>query len=740
MIKPRHKLTLLLLAVLLPLVALAQPDLPQPKPDEEWIIEALTPEGQFDYDAATGVATGTNGLLIKFGGAVMTADRAAVNQETGEAEGDGNVRIQRDDQIWAGEHIRYNFKTRQMEAQQFRTGKTPVFAEGKQLRGDVTNSVYIAEGAYVTTDDVSEPFTKIRANRLKIVPGKYVQAQHAVLYLGGVPAFYFPYYRRNLGERANNWNFTPGYRSKFGPFLYSTYEWFLSEQVDGALHLDYRAKRGPGLGPDINAHLGRWGDAKLKYYYLYDEDPGESDGVTPPHNRQRVSFNYASNPFTNLYVKAAANYQSDSELLHDFFDGDYREDPQPKTFVDVNRLWDNFSLETYVQPRVNDFYETVERLPEVKLTGFRQQVGPLPVYYESESSAGWYRREFAEITNSFPATNNFSAARADTYHQLTLPHTFFGWLNIAPRVGGRFTYYSHADGDGATTHDEYRSVFNTGAETTLKASRLWSGAQNKLLEVDGLRHIVEPSINYVFVPDPSVEPPKLPQFDYELPSLRLLPIEYPDYNSIDSIQSQNVFRFGLRNKFQTKREGRVVNLLNWNVYTDWNLNPHTNQTTFSDLFSDLSFRPRSWISLESQTRYDIDSGEFNLAFHTLTLHPGERWSWGVSHYYLRTDDSSSPTAWGPGNNLISSTIFHRLNENWATRVSHRFEAQDGRLEEQLYTLYRDFRSWTGALTFRVREDDSGSKDYTVAFTFSLKARPRFAVGGDAVRPEELLGN
>ena len=94
---------------------------------------------------------------------------------------------------------------------------------------------------------------------------------------------------------------------------------------------------------------------------------------------------------------------------------------------------------------------------------------------------------------------------------------------------------------------------------------------------------------------------QLPQFDYQLPSLRLLPIDLPDYNSIDSIQGENVFRFGLHNKLQTKREGQVVNLVDWNVYTDWHLHPNTNQTTFSDLYSDLTVKPRSWLTLESLT-------------------------------------------------------------------------------------------------------------------------------------------
>ena len=44
----------------------------------------------------------------------------------------------------------------------------------------------------------------------------------------------------------------------------------------------------------------------------------------------------------------------------------------------------------------------VERLPDLKLTGLRQQLGPTPLYYESESSLGYFEREFASLdTNQF---------------------------------------------------------------------------------------------------------------------------------------------------------------------------------------------------------------------------------------------------------------------------------------------------------------------------------------------------
>jgi lipopolysaccharide assembly outer membrane protein LptD (OstA) len=750
---------LIFLVAVFPFIASAQTE-------ESWEVMALskiipgTPEGQVEYDMTSGLARGTNGIFVKYGDATLSAHSATLNQQTGEVEADGQVRIESGDQIWLGEHIRYNFKTHQMRSEEFRTGKPPVFAAGEELQGDTTNRIYNAHRVFVTTDDISKPATRVCASRVKIVPGKYVEMWNAVLYVEGVPTFYFPYYRRNLGERANNINFLPGYRSAYGPFLLNAYTWFLGDDVDGKIHLDYRERRGVGTGPDTKLHLGQWGDFWFKYYYLHDENPNTSISTNSfanlepiPQNRQRFYLGWQATPFTNLNVKALVNYQSDPLVLHDFFEGDYTENPQPNTFVEVNKYWENWSLNAETTPRINNFFDQLERLPDVKLTGFRQQVFDTPVYYDSESSAGYFRQVFANTNQLFANTNgpfaDYSAVRVDTYHQLLLPWQFFGWLNVTPRVGGRFTYYSSEGGPGGTNGETYRTVFNTGVETSFKASRLWAGATNSLLQIDGLRHIIEPSVNYVFVPDPSTPPSQLPQFDTELPSLQILPIEFPDYNDIDSIDSQNVIRFGLRNTLQTKRGGQLDNLLDWNVMLDWRLKPNTNanalqnglttlgpQKTFNDLYSELTFKPRSWVTLESQLRYDINDSHLNLAFHQLTFTPNERWSWGLGHWYLRNDFLGTGTG---GDNYITSTYFHRLNDNWGFRATDDFNAQNGRLQEQFYTLYRDFRSWTGALTFRVIDNGTGPEDFTIAFSFSLKATPKTHLGDDAVSPYHLVG-
>jgi hypothetical protein len=173
------------------------------------------------------------------------------------------------------------------------------------------------------------------------------------------------------------------------------------------------------------------------------------------------------------------------------------------------------------------------------------------------------------------------------------------------------------------------------------------------------------------------------------------------------------------------------------LFLDWRLKPLPGQGTFSDIFSSIDFKPRSWLTFTSETRYDIGAGQWQEAAHYLTLRPDKAdWSWSLGHRYLRADPLQGASS---GDNAIISTYYYKLNENWGVRVSHLFEARDGHMEQQYYTLYRDLRSWTSALTVRLQEDSFGRKDFTIAVTFSLKAHPRFGQGSDSVTPSFLLG-
>jgi LPS-assembly protein len=717
-----------LAVVLLLLAARAQAQTPP-----EILIENLTGKSEITLDYNKGIGWGTNGVVIRYTNAVLTANQAMVNIQSGEAQAEGKVTLQRGAEIWRGERLLYNFKTREMEADSFRTGKTPFFIEGGSLAASNTNRTSVVNRALLTSDDVAEPSYGIRAKSIKVTEGKSIEARNATVLVGNVPVMFFPYYSRSLERHPNNWVLTPGYRSLYGPFLLGSYNWFWNTNLYGAVDIDYRQKRGVGGGPEFGWDLGRWGTGDTRFYYTHDEDPkADPNGKPIDPDRRRIDFSHQVTLATNFTAKAVVHEQSDAQTIRDFFEPEYRKNPQPKSFLEVNRLWPNWSLDLLAQPQINDFFQTVERLPDLKLTGARQQLGISPFYYEGESSAGYFRFR-PEDGNP---TNSYAAMRADTFHQILLPQTFFGWLNLTPRAGMRMTHYGESEGRNTVLEEQNRSVFNTGAELSFKASQTWAGARNRLLDVDGIRHIIEPSFNYVFVPTPSTAPRELPQFDTEIPSIRLLPLNFPDYNAIDSIDSQNVIRLGLHNKVQTKRTDDVQNLVNWALYTDWRLDPRPDQTRFADLYSDVDFRPRSWMTLSSELRYGVEDGHLRYGNHSLTLTPNDVWSVSLGHLYFREDPAYGLLS---ENNLIRSSLYWRLNENWGLRLTHHFEARDGKLEEQYYSIYRDLRSWTAALTFRVRENRFGQSDVTVAITMSLKAFPRFGLGRDRDQHSLLFG-
>jgi LPS-assembly protein len=690
---------------------------------------------------------------------VITFDKGTEDAAADLLTAEGDVTILDHGHIWRGTNFIYNTKTGAVRAGWFKTEQAPYSILGQQLTG-VSNKFQTATNAVVSTDDYAKPIFTLHAKTITIAPGDYIEARQATMYIGKTPFFYYPYYRRSLKKHPNNWEFVPGYRSIFGPYLLSAYNWYGNGLLDGTIHADERERRGQAVGPDFALHLGQGGEAAFRYYYAHDLDP-QADGIVAPHlgeNRQRGQFYYEDYAFTNVSAKVVANYQSDPLVIRDFYLNEYNKNVEPASFGEVTDLKHNWVWDAMFQPRLVNFFETVERLPDLKLTGLRQEVGVTPIYYESETSVGYFKRAFSETNVPVPFTNyslfpsglgydvtegvtggypNYSAARADTFHQFTLPETFFGWLNVAPRVGGRATYYSDVEGTQIHTNQQGRGIFNTGVDISFKASRVFPDAESDFWDVHGLRHIIEPEFDYAYIPTASSH---VPLFDYQSPSLTLQPIDFPDYNSIDSIQSENVLRLMLRNKLQTKRHDGIEDLVNWALYADWNLNPGTNHA-FTDLYSDLDFRPRSWITFNSTTVYDLPNRRWQEAIERVFIQPTTALSMSASYYYLMNNDPVFQTFPGqslPGHNLIDFSIYYRVNENWGAHIAERFEAQNGTMQEQIYSIYRDLRSWTAALTFRVNQGPGQPTDFTAGVTFSLKAFPRYKLNSDNDRPGQVL--
>jgi LPS-assembly protein len=696
-------------------------------------------DGAWAYHPETNIATAHNGVIVKLkhpesNGASIEAERVTIDAETSDILAVGNVTLHRDGLVWRGDRLEYNYDTQRIGTGSYRAGKSPFIAAGRELAVDPETGNYRIGNAFISTDDYAEPLYKVETGSLELIDNERFVARNATVRVGRIPVFYLPYMRGNLKGGGNQFSTTPGYRSRYGAFLLNESSWQVKEHLTTTFHLDYRTRRGLGGGPDLDYQLGPvLGKGKLQTYLMDDREPGmDPRGQSITHDRYRIGWFHRANLGTDLTARVSVQKMSDPLLNRDFFESYHRQNTQPRSYLELSQQWKNYALSTLIQPQANTFFNRVERLPEVKLTGLRQQIGATPLFYESETSAGYYSRQFM-----YENMHNYDAARLDSFHQILYPKNYFGWLIFTPHAGARYGYYSATSGKGSTLAEQTRYVLNAGARLSTKLSRVYPAFESNVLDARGLRHIVTPSIDYVYVPEPNAPPTRLPQFDDEIPSLRMLPVDFPGFNAIDAIDARNVMRLGLRNQLQTKRgeHASVENLLRWHVFADWRLSRDHDQQGLADMTSDLLFRPKSWIDTGSMTRYSLEDNDLRLADQYVTLLPNNVWSFRIGHLYVRDE----PTYWGIGNNVYYTRLYYRLNENWGARINHHYEARDGRLEEHSYTLYRDFRSFTGAFSLRMRNPRGNrDSDYTLAVVVSMKAFPSVKLGDDVNRPTRLF--
>ena len=121
-----------------------------------------------------------------------------------------------------------------------------------------------------------------------------------------------------------------------------------------------------------------------------------------------------------------------------------------------------------------------------------------------------------------------------------------------------------------TGGDKLRTVFNGGVEASFKITRTWDGAQSNALGLDGLKHVIQPFTNFSWVSSSLSDPASILQFDRYQPSTQLRPIDFPQFTSIDSIDSWTIWRIGVRNRLLTRRDDSTVSWMDIETYMDVN--------------------------------------------------------------------------------------------------------------------------------------------------------------------------
>jgi LPS-assembly protein len=702
----------------------------------------ITSTGQTTYE--NGLATARDNVAIHIGDTDIYADFAQYNSQKHEVLVEGHVRIYRDLNFYTGERAIYNVDTKEIHAAEMRSEYDPYFVSGAKI-SSISENAYLVQDGIFTTHDTPDPSFHLHARTIRVYENDYVVFQNVTFYVGRVPIFWWPYVYQSLND-AFSFSISPAFLSSWGPSILTQVTFPITDKIKGRVRLDYRSRRGPAIGFEASMDYGKddssW--AKLKTYYIQDQNPLLNRTALPrgsvPTGRYRVTLEDQTNFTNNIYGIVNITKLSDEFVMQDFYQTEFRIDPVPDDVIALAKTDPFYTLTAIGRFQANSFFEQTERLPEVVLDIKRHALFGGPIFYEGETGFADLRRNFARSSGF----EDYSSTRLDTFHQLVYPNTYFGWLSIVPRAGFRGTYYGETRDLGKTifpssdnplvpdfilpepTHDmpikdggeTFRTVFNAGVEASFKFSREWEDAQSRVLGLDGLRHVVQPFTNFSWVSNNGPDPREILQFDRFEPSTQLRPIDFPQFTSIDSIDHWTVWRVGVRNRLQTRRDDLTVSWLDLETYVDVNFENPYDRTPYSNLFNNLRFTPLPWASLVINSQLPAFDQGFTEVNTNIVVQPVANLQLSAGHRYLNNNPFFNNSS------LFVVGAYYRVDDNWGFAFQEQYEATTHTLEQQRYSVYRDLTSWVASFGAVIR-DNAGVKEYGVLVTFTLKAFPKF---------------
>ena len=726
----------------------------------------ITSTGETTYE--NGLATARGNVAIHVGDTDIYADYAQYNSSTHEVELRGHVRIYRDKptattpnkhpkkygdeepsqdaSFYHADSGIYNIDTKQIRATNMRAEAQPYFLSGQNVT-EISDKAYLIQNGTFTTHDAPNPDFHLQARTIRVYEKDRVIFRNVTLYVGKVPVFWWPYLYQSLND-AFSFTVTPAYLSSWGPSVLTQVTFPITDDIKGRIRLDYRGRRGVAVGFDPTIEYGKdnnsW--AKIKTYYIQDQNPDINDTAVPrtgvPTGRYRLSLQDRTNVSDDIYGIANLTKLSDQFVMQDFYQGEFRVDPVPDNVVALTKTNPFYTLTGIARFQANEFFETTQRLPEVVLDIKRHALFGGPIFYEGETG-------FADLRLQFPQGSgfeNYGSTRLDTFHQFLYPNTYFGWLSIVPRVGFRGTYYGDTHDLGNTIFtsnpnplvpdfllpnptlanpidfggDTFRTVFDTGVEASFKVSRTWENVQSRAFGLDGLLHVIQPFTNFSYVSENGPNPMSILQFDRFEPSTQLRAIDFPQFTPIDSIDSWTVWRLGVRNRLETRRDDQTVTWFELDSFVDVNLDNPYDRTPYSNLFNNISFTPLPWVRFTVNSQVPAFDKGFTEINTLATVQPIANLQTTVGHRYL----NGNPF-------FVDSSLFvvggyYRIDDNWGVGAIEQYEATTGLLEEQRYNIYRDLTNWVASVGGVIR-DNKGVNEFGVLFSVTLKAFPKFGV-------------
>jgi LPS-assembly protein len=601
--------------------------------------------------------TGGDGSPIE-----VTADKLSAADGGTKIEASGNVEIRRDQLTLKAQELRMDRDTQEVEAKgkvsvdapewKVRSADSVQFNLGRETGEGRNADIFIEQGHVSITgrrfqkfagqafqvDDLffttclcesGAPHWKFSAEQMDLSAEGMGTIRNGYFYVLDVPVFYLPYGFFPLRtERQTGFLFPKfGSSTKEGFRFQQPFFWAISKSTDATLAFDIQSRARVGVIGEFRTLFDRNSDFQFTSSYFNetfrkDEKDDIEDRTIADQRIPQNRWNVAA---THRYVTAAdwltysdiAAYRDDlfTRELAERFDipGEREFDIRASRFSEsrfgVFRNWGDLFLQgegKFYQDFIQPDQITLHRTPHVAFWG-RRLLGDFPLEFRWRGEAVNYSRRVRG-----------DGLRLDLRPELVLPFQlatdFFGSLSVAPRETAYHLYTPVKPSDRNLSRELVEVRGQVG--TTLNRVFAWSG-----LGLSGVKHVIEPEINYLFVP--KTDQSSIPIMD-----------------GTDRINRRNVFTFAVANRLwgkfadplasEEEKEAQLLNpvglggvrdLAHWRLALGYDLDKERRGgDSLTDLDMNLRLNPASYISLSFDGGFDPGPWNVTQARTKLAVH------------------------------------------------------------------------------------------------------------------------
>lgn len=654
------------------------------------------------------------------GDAELGADSIRMDLDAGVLVAEGNVTYSAPRLRIFGEKATVDTRAGTLVAERVRVGRLPTyfFAE----RFVLTKGDYRMEEVSMWRNEPSDAGISLRAGS-----ATYTRKDERIVLkdtqprLGGIPFLHLPHYSQR-GYRDFPADLYLRFRdsSPQGAYIRTMTTVRRSATTWNGLLLDLHSEAGVLAGPSLRYDNWELPDAGARWRtnlvggYIRDESDLASRpdifGRVPERDRFFLLAQANGRSAGGLEVAAQLQGLSDPDVVRDYRGKFARESQHPQSFVEVTQAIGPAYASAQASVRTEDFQDTVQRLPELRL-----DLPETPLLGSSVLARGWIsaarlvERPSAELSGPeyLAATGlpgKAELTRVDGYLGAGKSIRHSDWLSFRPVLGVRPTWWD----EGLAGDPVARVLGQAGFDLEMTASATWD-VRSPHWEIDGLRHTARPFLGWRALPelDAGESAPRLDRATHG--TLNLPVLDLADRRDADTIVERQAAQVGVRNTLETRHPSKGTReVLRGDLFLDWR-DPRGAADTESALHAHVAWTAADWLSVHALGRQQTGGGDTALAGWA-DIRSGDLWQATLGYTELGDAEAVRQA-------FLSYTL--RLNSAFRLRLGQIYDLADGEtLETTAVLVQRVGDSWE--LEYGLNERSSRYDDGSLGFTVRVR--------------------